>query len=178
MNRYVAFLRAVNVGGRNAKMDHLRSVFEALGFSNVETFIASGNVIFETPSTDESALEKKISRQLEKSLGYDVEVFIRRDVDLAQIAAYQPFKTADVAAARTLNVAFVREPLSPGALAVLISLKTDVDDFHAKGREVYWLSRVKQSESTFTNAVFERLLKVRATFRGVNTVAKIAAKWC
>ena len=52
MPRYIAFLRALNVGGHTVKMDHLRSLFEALGFGGVESFIASGNIIFDTPSTD------------------------------------------------------------------------------------------------------------------------------
>ena len=51
MPRYIAFLRAINVGGHNTvKMDFLRQLFESLGFSNVETFIASGNIVFETTS--------------------------------------------------------------------------------------------------------------------------------
>ena len=56
-------------------------------------------------------------------------------------------------------------------------MKTGIDDFYVHGREVYWLCRNKQSESTFSNAKFERVLKVRVTFRGVNTVAKLAAKF-
>ena len=58
MPRYVAFLRAINVGGHTVKMDQLRRLFERLGFSKVETFIASGNVIFESASRSAKALEK------------------------------------------------------------------------------------------------------------------------
>jgi len=58
--KYIAFLRAINVGGHTVKMDHLRSLFEALGFSNVETFIASGNVIFESKSKSTRALERRL----------------------------------------------------------------------------------------------------------------------
>ena len=56
-------------------------------------------------------------------------------------------------------------------------MKTGIDDFHVHGREVYWLCLNNQSGSTFSNVKFERALKVRATFRGVNTVAKLAAKF-
>ena len=59
MPKFVAFLRAINVGGHLVKMDELRGLFEALGFSNVETFIASGNVIFDSKATNVKSLERK-----------------------------------------------------------------------------------------------------------------------
>jgi len=73
MTRCIAFLSAINVGGRTVKMEVLRQQFEALGFTKVGTFIASGNVIFETPAKNMHTLEKKIEQQLravlEKTLG-------------------------------------------------------------------------------------------------------------
>jgi len=77
MPKYVAFLRAINVGGHTVKMDHLRGLFEALSFSNVETFIASGNVIFDTKSKDQQTLERKIEKHLRETLGYAVTTFDR-----------------------------------------------------------------------------------------------------
>jgi uncharacterized protein (DUF1697 family) len=56
-------------------------------------------------------------------------------------------------------------------------MRTSIDDFHVNGREMYWLCRKKQSESTFSNARFEKALGGRATFRGVNTIVKLAAKY-
>src|SRR5712671_5083248 len=91
MSKYIAFLRAINVGGHTVKMDHLRSLFEAMGFSNVETFIASGNVIFDSKSKNTKALESKIEQGLEPSLGYAVTTFIRSVSELADVARYQPF---------------------------------------------------------------------------------------
>ena len=57
------------------------------------------------------------------------------------------------------------------------NFKTDIDNFHVHGREVYWLCRKKQSESTFSNNAFEKALKLRATFRGMNTIKKLAVKY-
>ena len=91
MTRYVAFLRAINVGGRRVKMDHLRKLFEALGTSNVETFIASGNVIFDSEADDPRVLERKIEDHLQESLGYEVATFVRSTSELAGIARYRPF---------------------------------------------------------------------------------------
>ena len=107
MPRYIAFLRAINVGGHTVKMDVLRQQFEALGFANVETFIASGNVIFETTAKNTRTLEKKIEQQLRAALGYEVATFIRTEAELAAIAQYQPFTTALLKTAQALNVAFL-----------------------------------------------------------------------
>ena len=177
MPRLIAFLRAINVGGRNVTMEELRRLFEALGFKGVETFIASGNVIFRSHSSDLGALQQRIEDRLRKSLGYEVKAFIRTESEVAAIAQYQPFKEALLKSAVALNVAFLAEPLGAEAKKSLMALKTEIDDFNVHGREVYWLCKRKQSGSNFSNALFEKTLKVRATFRGVKTVAKLAAKY-
>lgn len=88
--RYVALLRAVNVGGRTVKMDRLRVLFEELKLRNVETFIASGNVIFET-TAGATILETKIEKHLEKSLGFAVPTMVRSVADFAAVATHTPF---------------------------------------------------------------------------------------
>ena len=177
MARFVAFLRAINVGGHTVKMDHLRQLFESMGFSGVETFIASGNVVFETPSRNVKALEKKIEKALREALGYEVATFIRTPAQLAAIASYGPFRQADLDAAAALNVAFLSDALDDASKRKLMALRTDIDDFHVRDREVYWLCRRKQSESTFSNAVLEKTLGRPSTLRGMNTLRKIAAKY-
>jgi len=177
MSRYIAFLRAINVGGHTVKMDTLRQLFESLGFSDVETFIASGNVVFETTTRDARTLEKKIEHQLQEALGYEVATFIRTDAELADIANYKPFRQADLDAAVALNIAFLAEPLDAQSKQKLMALRTDIDDFHVHGREIYWLCLKKQSESTFSNAVLEKTLGRRSTLRGADTVKKMAAKY-
>ena len=177
LSRYIAFLRAINVGGHTVKMDRLRQIFESLGFSDVETFIASGNVVFRTTRPNVKALEKMIETKLRGALGYEVAAFIRTESQLAAIAAYQPFRPADLKAAVALNIAFLADALDEKSRRKLTALRTDIDDFHAHEREVYWLCRKKQSESTFSNAVLEKALGRPSTLRGVNTVRKMAAKY-
>lgn len=177
MKKYIAFLRAINVGGHNVKMVELKKMFEELKFKNVETFIASGNVIFETASRDTENLEKKIEKQLLKSLGYEVAAFIRTNSELEEIINYKPFKDAELKFAQAFNVAFIKEPMTTEQRNKLASFKTDIDDFHTSGREVYWLCKIKQSESKFSNSLFERILKIQATFRGIKTIQKLAAKY-
>jgi uncharacterized protein (DUF1697 family) len=111
MPRYVAFLRAINVGGHVVKMDRLKAVFESAGHARVETFIASGNVVFESRSTATAKLERAIEKALEKALGYEVATFIRTDEEVAAIALLQPFAPEAVKAARAFSVGFLSEPL-------------------------------------------------------------------
>jgi len=177
MPRYIAFLRAINVGGHTVKMDELRQLFVSLGFSNVETFIASGNVIFETPDPDAAALERIIADRLRQALGYEVATFVRNRLELATIAAYQPFPQSALDSAAALITAFLAEHLSEESTQKLLALRTGIDDFHVHGREIYWLCKVKQSESTFSNVVLEKTLGVRSTLRGISTIRKMAAKY-
>ncbi|HEX5438314.1 MAG TPA: DUF1697 domain-containing protein [Gemmatimonadaceae bacterium] len=177
MTRYIAFLRAINVGGHTVTMQELRALFEALGFSRVETFIASGNVIFESDDEDAAALERGIEAHLRARLGYDVVTFLRTDAEVAAIARYRAFDDALMPSAITLNVAFLHAPLGTKEKRLLADFQTGIDDFHAHGREMYWLCRTRQSDSTFSNAKFEKALGVRTTFRGVKTVARLAAKY-
>src|SRR5262245_9671806 len=95
MPRYIAFLRSVNVGGRTIKMERLRDVFSAQGFQNVETFIASGNVIFETRRKSGPALEKAVEGALRSEFAYDIPTFVRSADEVAAIAAYEPFSKAE-----------------------------------------------------------------------------------
>lgn len=174
MARFIAFLRAINVGGRTVKMETLAALFRGLEFQDVQTFIASGNVIFTSSCEERRQLEQMIEAHLQTSLGFEVKTFVRTGAEVAAIARYRPFTAAQLKTAVALNVALLSEPLSPEGEKALMTLQTEVDDFHAHEREVYWLCRRKQSESKFSNALFERRLQVRATFRGLNTIAKLA----
>jgi uncharacterized protein (DUF1697 family) len=174
--RSVAFLRAINVGGRVITMAELRGHFGALGLNDVETFIASGNVIF-TSRAAAAALPARIEKGLRVALQYDVPVFIRTEAELAAIARYQPFTAPQRKGAITFVVGFLAEPLTAVATKALMALQGADDRFHLNGREIYWLSRKKQSESTISNALLERTLKVHSTFRGMNTIVRLVAKY-
>ncbi|MBI5867210.1 MAG: DUF1697 domain-containing protein [candidate division Zixibacteria bacterium] len=176
MTRFVAFLRAINVGGHVVKMDLLRRVFaDSLELANVETFIASGNVLFDATSRNTAALEKKIAAQLEKALGYEVATFIRSDAELIRIAEYQPFKPKDVQAAEGIYVGFLAGELAPSEIRMVKSFRSDVDELEVNGREIYWLCRIRSTESDFSLAKLEKTLRIQATFRNITTVRKIAA---
>ncbi|MEZ5421150.1 MAG: DUF1697 domain-containing protein [Vicinamibacterales bacterium] len=174
MPRFVAFLRAVNVGGRVVSMDELRRHFGAAGLSEVETFIASGNVIFSSKATP-AAIERKVEAHLAGALGYDVPAFVRTTAEVAAAAARTPFAAGEVASAGAFVVAFLRQPPDAAGLA---RLESPLDRFAVHGREVYWLSAAKQSQSTLTLVKFERAVGCAATMRSMTSLGKLAVKHC
>jgi uncharacterized protein (DUF1697 family) len=176
MPRLIAFLRAINVGGHTVTMAKLRTEFEALGLDDVETFIASGNVIFTSRAAAGPALEKKIEARLHKALGYEVATFVRSCDDVAAIARYQAFPAAQIGDDTTVFVGFVDRPLKAADARAVMAFKTEFDDFRVKGREVYWLRKTRQTESPFKYVSLEKTLDTRCTFRGINTVVRLAAK--
>ncbi len=177
MNRYIAFLRAINVGGHNVRMEHLRSLFEQMGFKNVETFIASGNIIFDTSKKDRRKIEREIEENLTNSLGYEVSTFIRTTDELEKIVNCEAFPAAAHETAEAYNIGFIKEPMSKDLFSLLKSLETEIDDFNTLNTEVYWLCKTRQSQSTFSGNLFERKLKIKVTFRGIKTLQKLSAKY-
>ena len=84
--KYVAFLRGINVGGKNMiKMETLRGSFEALGFENVKTYINSGNIVFETARTDDKKLAERIEKAIENEFGLNIKTMVRSLIEIEEI---------------------------------------------------------------------------------------------
>ena len=174
-NRCVAFLRAINVGGHVVKMDRLRGLFEALKLRNVETMIASGNVLFDAPaSITPEALEQRIEQHLKKSLGYDVATFLRSPSEIAAIVRHEPF--APDTSPHSIYVAFLKTTPGPDAQRRLLGFNSDSNELSATGREVYWKIRTSVADSTFSGATLEKTLGMPATLRNITTVRKLGVK--
>ena len=178
MPRYIALLRAVNVGGRIVKMDELREHFADAGFSDVETFIASGNVICSSATKSATAAEQAIEKHLKRALGYDVATFIRTPAEVAAAAAHEPFPAPHVATAGAYVAAFLKGPIDPAGKQGLAALASPEDRFVANGSVVYWLSTLKQSETKLTLVKFEHAVGSPATMRAMTSLKKLAAKHC
>ncbi|MGE3821646.1 MAG: DUF1697 domain-containing protein [Isosphaeraceae bacterium] len=175
MPKYFAFLRAVNVGGRNVTMERLRLLFEGWGFSDVKTFIASGNVLLSAPGAEPDEIETLIEAELQKALGYRVDTFLRSPEDLVRIASHRPFGQDDPGPGHALHVGFLKSPPGTERLKGLERYRDEVDDFQTVGREFFWLCRGRVSDSDFSGSVLEKLIGAPATFRNVTTVRKMAA---
>lgn len=171
--RYAAFLRAINVGGRTVAMARLKAIFESVGFQNVHTVIASGNVVFDAANADEAAVQQAIEDALHARLGWGADTFVRTRDELEEIVRRHPFLPEEAEVAAAFNVAFLHSAPSEEALARLRTHASSLDRFESVGREVFWLCQVKQSESEFSNAVLEKTLQARSTMRGMATVRRV-----
>lgn len=172
----MAFLRAINVGGHTVPMTVLRKHFEDLGCSSVETIVASGNVVFESAVRSSAALETRLAAHLERRLGWAVAAFLRTPPELARIAAHRPFERGEIEAAHALFVGFTGRESDAAARRGVRSLASDVDAFHFRGREVYWLARERVSDSKVYGGGLERALGQAVTLRNMKTLRKIAER--
>ncbi|HVQ59387.1 MAG TPA: DUF1697 domain-containing protein [Solirubrobacterales bacterium] len=178
MPTYVAFLRGMNLGGRRIKNEELRAEFEALGFDDVATFRASGNVIFASDKGAEAKLTKTIESGLGDALGYEVPVFLRSCAEVEEIAGREPFPAKQVAASKgKLQVLFLAKAPSAKDRKASLAEATDDDRLAVEGRELYWLPSGGISESELDLKAIEKALGA-GTMRTMGTVEQIAAKHC
>ncbi|CAN5856485.1 DUF1697 domain-containing protein [soil metagenome] len=174
MTRYVAFLRAINIGGHTVRMDRLRALFEELRLGNVSTFIASGNVLFDSASKSVGATESRIERHLNGALGYPVATFLRPLAQSPTIAVSHPFGGFE-AHGHSLSVGFLREQPGADVRERLAALETGYDEFHLHDRQVYWLCHGRMSDSKAWGAPLDKALGTLVTFRNITTVRRLAA---
>jgi uncharacterized protein (DUF1697 family) len=178
MPRYIALLRGINVGNHVVKMDALRKIFASIGLMNVETVIASGNVVFESSESQQRKLEEKIERALKESLGYEVATFLRNTPEMITVLNEQPFNLAELDSGAVVYAAFLRSKPSATLRKALSALNTDTDHVSVKNREVYWLRRVRNEDSEVFALRLGKLLGSETTVRNLNTVKRIVAKYC
>jgi uncharacterized protein (DUF1697 family) len=174
MAMHVAFLRGINVGGHSASKAQLQAAFERLGFEDVSTFRASGNVLFDAGSQKPKA--KAIEGELVSELGYDVPVFLRSKAQVAAIADLSPFTRKQLSASSgKLQVSFLlKKPPNPAA-AKALALATKDDPLAIDGRELYWLPKGSMRESELDLKELDRLLGI-STMRTKGTVELIAER--
>lgn len=157
-------------------MNRLREVFESLGLTDVETFIASGNVIFRSRSGKPAVLERSIEKELRKSFGFDVSTLIRTTPELSSIASFD-FPGSEIPTS-TLYVGLLKSAPDTAVQKRIVELSTPTDEFRVNGREIYWLCRAKSMASIGSGARLEKSAGMPATFRNVSTLRKLAEKYC
>jgi uncharacterized protein (DUF1697 family) len=176
--RYVAFLRGINVGGRTVKKEQFVAPFEAAGFTDVSTFIASGNVIGRADATvNEPELEQQLQKELRAALGFDVATFLRSEAEVAAVAAYDPFPDVARDDLHALHVTFLRALPPAGVQSALLAAATDEDRIAFHAREFYWLRHGRMTDTTLS-ASARKLMSFGGdgTSRNTTTIRKLAAK--
>ena len=178
MERYVAFLRGMNLGTRRIKNDELRAEFETLGFEDVATFRASGNVIFGASRQSEGALTKTIEHGLGDALGYEVPVFLRSCAEVTATAAQKPFPGKEVEASKgKLQVTMLAKKPSAAMRKKVLALSSDEDLLAIEARELFWLPSGGTLESELDHKSIAKALG-QGTQRTMGTLEQIAVKHC
>ncbi len=176
MNRYVAFLRGMNLGNRRIANDDLRSHFEALGCEDVATFRASGNVVFSVDRESSAKLAVRLEDGLAEALGYAVPVFLRSAQELLAIAAYEPFDAESLdASTGKFQVALLTKKPTAKARKSALALSTEADRLAVEGRELCWLPQGGMSDSDLDLKALATILG-SMTIRTKGTIDQIAAK--
>ncbi len=171
--KYIAFLRGINVGGKNKiKMETLREVCAALGYSNVKTYINSGNIIFETAKTDDQKLAAKIETAIETEFGLKIKVITRSIDEIKNIVAENPF-AGQFENDKDVHVFFLDEELPDEKHAMLLSNNSENEMYSVRNREIFCLLRVSVLDSLIGKDYIGKKLKVSATARNWRTVNKI-----
>ena len=171
---YVAFLRGINVGGHNVKMEQLRGVFGEMGFANVRSYIQSGNVFFESDAK-RSELRSTIEDGLRDSLGYAVPTCLRTVDELETILTREPFEGIDVKPDMRLSVTFFAEPVSA---EFPVPFRTPDGAYEVVDRtpsEVFVVWYLQNGRPGNSYGLIEKKLGVPGTSRFWHTTAKILA---
>lgn len=171
---HVAFLRGLNVGGRNRiAMADLGAVFKASGARSVQTYIQSGNVMFQAQNRDLEGVLTAVEDRLAARLGSRIPVTLRPGSRLRAIAAEHPFQSL-ATAPRQLHVGFLRERPSPALVAQLDPDRSPPDRMLVREREIYLLLPNGAARTKLSNAYFDSVLGIPSTFRNWRTVRALA----
>ncbi len=175
--KYAAFLRGINVGGKNKiKMETLRETCAALEFQNVKTYINSGNLIFETVETDDEKLAAQIETAIETEFALKIKVIVRTIDEIKEIVENNPF-AGQYDNDKDLHVFFLEEELPADKRALLLSNNTENERFAVQNREIYCHLRGSVLDSLMGKDYIGKKLKVAATARNWRTVNKVLELW-
>jgi len=175
MPHFVAFLRGINVGGRSVKKEKLQEAFTSLGFDCVSTYKQSGNVIFESKSTNDEEIRAKIEDKLNSMLGYSVVVFIRTIPQLKNIINPDPFKGQEKEGTSFLVTILPIEANFPSQLPTIIP-KSTAQIISERGKEVFSVTH-GGGEGALPNPFLESKLKVKTTTRNMHVIREIVEKY-
>jgi uncharacterized protein (DUF1697 family) len=178
MSEYAAFLRGMNVGGHRISNEDLRTRFEELGFDEVRTFRASGNVIFAAAGEEsEEELRARIETGLAAALGYEVPVFLRDASEIGTIAAHPPFAESLVEASKgKLQVVLLSTRPAARARTEVLALADAEDELAFGERELHWLPSGGILDSALDFKAIGRLLGPTTT-RTKGTIDQLTAKY-
>ncbi|MDO8212938.1 DUF1697 domain-containing protein [Conexibacter sp. CPCC 206217] len=171
--RTIALLRGINVGGnKKVPMADLRALMERLGFSDVKTYVQSGNVVFSGPRRAARTIAREIEAGIVEQFGFEVLITIRTRDELAAVVAANPLGEVATVDKRH-HVVFLSAAPDPAVVAEIDEVAHEPERFELIGRELYVWTPEGITDSPLFKALSEKRLGVRATARNWRTVAKL-----
>lgn len=173
--KYIALLRGINVSGqKKVKMADLRAMCKEMGYQQVQTYIQSGNIIFETAEQDQSKMALKLHEQIKKTFGYEVPVMVRTQTYLDEVIKGNPFlKKEPNIDIKLLHVTFLAEKPAKDLVEKLMEKDYGTDEFKIVDNCVYLYFPNGYGRTKLTNNIFEKQLQVAATTRNWRTINKL-----
>jgi len=172
----ISMLRGINVSGQKTiRMPELKALVESLGFTQVTTYLQSGNVVFDCANGEVSTIAGSLEKAIERHFGFTVSVLMRDRDDFRRIIEGNPFLTGRNEDPERLHVTFLSA--LPSAVAVK-DLETSIDttdEYFLSGKEIYLFCPNGYGRTKLSNTFFEKKLKVAATTRNWKTVNALYA---
>ncbi len=174
MERYIAFLRGINVSGQKIiRMESLRSVLTEADLTDVKTYIQSGNVVFSSDSNDVGPLILKIENEIEKAFGFHAEVILRRFTDVETLVNSTFFDLIQASAGKKHYITFLKDEYAGELALPVFSKNKDVEIISQDKMDFFSISNIYKGNYGFPNAFIEKLTGIPATTRNPNTLVKI-----
>ena len=176
MNRYLVLLRGINVGGKNIiKMADVKASVEEMGFSNVQTYIQSGNVVFQSENKDKAAITAKIEKGLSKRFNFEAKVVVVSQKELAAIIKAAPEGFGQDDENFRYDVIFLKEPLTPKEAMQSVKIREGVDTAHAGKQALYFSRLISRASQSYLTKIIGLPVYQNMTIRNWNTTTKLLA---
>lgn len=174
MTTYLSLFRGINVGGNHkVKMDALKAVHEALGLTDILSYIQSGNIVFKSDATDTAQLQKLIAASFATTFGFRSEVIVRTSDELNTIIAQNPFHNQPDKEPNRIAVLFLATLPAPTAQEALLAAYTGPEEIFCVGQEVYIYYPDGIGRSKLSHSFLEKKLQTGGTVRNLNTTLKL-----
>jgi len=175
MAKYISILRGINVGsGRKVPMADLKKLCEDLGLQKVQTYIQSGNVVFESPHSESvSELEIRLQQAFTKAFGFDIPVLVRTFGEWTESIVQNPFLKEENVDIDRLHLTCLKEVPSPELLEKIKTFQYLPDRYEIFGKNIFIFCAAGYGTSKLINSFFESKLKTPATTRNWKTVMKL-----
>jgi uncharacterized protein (DUF1697 family) len=175
MTTYVSLLRGINLGPhKKVKMEGLVALYTSMDLEHVRTYLRSGNVLFDSDTTEPIKLAAMLEEQITRALDFPMKVIIRTGDELHQVVTHNPFLPREDRDTRTLHVTFLSDLPSENLVGEMSTIQDEVDSFEILGKDVYLFCPKGYGRTRFSNAFFEKKLGVIATTRNWKTVTALA----